>query len=89
MTDKTAATPRNTRRRPSLLLYSYIANELLAPFFASFLTLYCVFFLVRLIPLLEIVLSLRIGVGDFIRLFRIFDLRNKFILIHNRKYLLC
>ncbi|MDR2550917.1 MAG: LPS export ABC transporter permease LptF [Desulfobulbus sp.] len=55
--------------RPPLLLYSYIANELLAPFFASFLILYCVFFLVRLIPLLEIVLSLRIGLADFIRLF--------------------
>jgi len=69
MANTTAATPRNTRWRPPLLLYSYIANELLAPFFASFLILYCVFFLVRLIPLLEIVLSLRIGVGDFIRLF--------------------
>jgi len=57
------------RWRPPLLLYSYIANELLAPFFASFLILYCVFFLVRLIPLLEIVLSLRIGIADFIRLF--------------------
>lgn len=56
-------------RRPPFLLYSYIANELLAPFFASFLILYCVFFLVRLIPLLEIVLSLRIGTADFIRLF--------------------
>ncbi|MCL1979618.1 MAG: LptF/LptG family permease, partial [Proteobacteria bacterium] len=57
------------RWRPPLLLYSYIANELLAPFFASFLILYCVFFLVRLMPLLEIVLSLRIGLADFIRLF--------------------
>mgnify|MGYP002399005533 CR=1 FL=1 len=59
----------NRWRRPPWLLYSYIANELLAPFFASFLILYCVFFLVRLIPLLEIVLSLRIGIADFIRLF--------------------
>jgi lipopolysaccharide export system permease protein len=56
-------------RRPPLLLYSYIANELLAPFFASFLILYGVFFLVRLIPLLEVVLSLQIGPADFIRLF--------------------
>jgi len=61
--------PRFRWRRPPFLLYSYIANELLAPFFASFLILYCVFFLVRLIPLLEIVLSLRIEIGDFIRLF--------------------
>ena len=51
------------------LLYSYIATELLAPFFASFLILYGVFFLIRLIPLLDIVLALRIGLADFIRLF--------------------
>jgi lipopolysaccharide export system permease protein len=51
------------------LLYSYIATELLAPFFACFLILYGVFFLVRLIPLLEIVLNLGIGPADFIRLF--------------------
>ncbi len=57
------------RRRPPFLLYSYIANELLAPFFASFLILYFVFFLIRLIPLLDVVLALRIGIGDFIRLF--------------------
>jgi len=56
-------------RSPPLLLYSYIANELLAPFFASFLILYGVFFLIRLIPLLEVVLSLQIGLADFIRLF--------------------
>jgi lipopolysaccharide export system permease protein len=51
------------------LLYSYLATELLAPFFASFLILYGVFFLVRLIPLLEVVLELRINFADFIRLF--------------------
>ncbi|PIE59222.1 MAG: LPS export ABC transporter permease LptF [Desulfobulbus propionicus] len=55
--------------RLPLLLYSYIAAELLAPFFASFIILYSVFFLVRLIPLLEVVLDLRIGMADFIRLF--------------------
>ena len=53
---------------PPWLLYGYIANELLAPFFASFIILYCVFFLIRLIPLLEVVLALRIGLADFIRL---------------------
>jgi len=57
------------RFRPPLLLYSYIASELLAPFFASFLILYGVFFLVRLVPLLDIVLGLGIGFADFIRLF--------------------
>ncbi|MDH3349280.1 MAG: LptF/LptG family permease [Desulfobulbaceae bacterium] len=50
------------------LLYSYIAAELLAPFFASFLILYSIFFLVRLTPMLEIVLELGIGFTDFIRL---------------------
>ncbi len=52
-----------------LLLYSYIANEILAPFFASFLILYSIFFLVRLVPLLDIVLDLKIGLADFIRMF--------------------
>ncbi len=51
-----------------LLLYSYLATEMLAPFFASFLILYSVFFLVRLVPLLDVVLDLGIGLGDFIRL---------------------
>lgn len=55
--------------RLPFLLYSYIATELLAPFFASFLILYGVFFLVRLIPLLEVVLELGISFPDFIRLF--------------------
>ncbi|MBW2329207.1 MAG: LPS export ABC transporter permease LptF, partial [Deltaproteobacteria bacterium] len=41
----------------------------LAPFFASFLILYGVFFLVRLIPLLEVVLELGINFSDFVRLF--------------------
>ncbi|MFZ5798522.1 MAG: LptF/LptG family permease [Thermodesulfobacteriota bacterium] len=57
-----------TYRMP-FLLYSYILTELLAPFFASFLILYGVFFLVRLMPLLDIVLELRIGFADFVRLF--------------------
>ncbi|PIE56986.1 MAG: permease [Desulfobulbus propionicus] len=55
--------------RLPLLLYSYIASEMLAPFFASLLVLYGAFLLVRLIPLLEVVLDLRIGAADFIRLF--------------------
>jgi len=68
---RAAPGPGPSRRRFRLpwLLYSYIANELLAPFFASFLILYSVFFLIRLIPLLDVVLALRIGPGDFIRLF--------------------
>lgn len=52
-----------------LLLYTYIANEMLAPFFASFVILYSIFFLVRLVPLLDTVLNLKIGLADFIRMF--------------------
>ena len=51
------------------LLYSYLATEMLAPFFASFLIMNCVFFLVKLIPFLNFVLDLKIGFADFIRLF--------------------
>jgi lipopolysaccharide export system permease protein len=51
------------------LLYSYLATEMLGPFFASFLIMNCVFFLVKLIPFLNFVLELDIGLADFIRLF--------------------
>lgn len=55
--------------RPPLLLYSYLATEILAPFFASFLIMNSVFFLVKLIPFLNVVLELNIGLADFLRLF--------------------
>jgi len=42
---------------------------MLAPFFASFIIMNGVFFLVRLIPFLNLVLEFNIGLGDFIRLF--------------------
>jgi len=51
------------------LLYSYTAVEILGPFFASFLIMNSVFFLVKLIPFLNIVLELNIGLADFVRLF--------------------
>ncbi len=51
------------------LLYSYLATEMLAPFFASFLIMNCVFFLAKLIPFLNFVLDLNIGFSDFIRLY--------------------
>lgn len=51
------------------LLYSYLATEMLAPFFASFLIMNCVFFLVKLIPFLNFTLELNIGMADFVRLF--------------------
>ncbi len=53
---------------PPLLLYSYLATEMLAPFFASFIVMNCVFFLVKLIPFLNFTLELNIGLADFIRL---------------------
>jgi len=52
-----------------LLLYSYLATEMLAPFFASFIVMNCVFFLVKLIPFLNFILELNIGLADFARLF--------------------
>jgi lipopolysaccharide export system permease protein len=51
------------------LLYSYLATEMLAPFFASFVVMNCVFFLVKLIPFLNVVLEMEISFADFIRLF--------------------
>jgi lipopolysaccharide export system permease protein len=59
----------NSPARLPLLLYSYLATEMLSPFFASFLIMNCVFFLVKLIPFLNAVLELNIGIGDFFRLF--------------------
>jgi len=52
-----------------MLLYSYLASEMLAPFFASFLIMNAVFFLVKLIPFLNFVLELNIDFPDFVRLF--------------------
>lgn len=42
---------------------------MLAPFFASFLIMNCIFFLVKLIPFLDIVLEFNISFADFIRSF--------------------
>lgn len=55
--------------RNPFLLYSYLATEMLAPFFASFLIMNGVFFLVKLIPFLNFALDLGIGFADFVRLF--------------------
>ncbi len=55
--------------RNPYLLYSYLATEMLAPFFASFLVMNGVFFLVKLIPFLNFALDLGIGFADFVRLF--------------------
>lgn len=57
------------KHRLPLLYYSYLATEMLAPFFASFVIMNGVFFLVKLIPFLDVVLELEIGFADFVRLF--------------------
>jgi len=58
----------NLFSRSPLLLYSYLATEMLAPFFASFLVMNGVFLLVKLIPFLNFALDLGIGFADFVRL---------------------
>ena len=57
----------HTASRP-FLLYSYLITEMLAPFFASFLVITAIFFLVKLTPFLNFSLELNIGWADFIRL---------------------
>ncbi len=59
---------QKTLRFPKLL-YSYLATEMLAPFFASFVIMNSVFFLAKLIPFLNVVLELEISFVDFVRLF--------------------
>ncbi|MGW8287414.1 MAG: LPS export ABC transporter permease LptF [Desulfobulbales bacterium] len=51
------------------MLYTYLINQVLAPFYASLLVLTSILFLGRLIPILNIILDYNIGLGDFIRLF--------------------
>lgn len=51
-----------------ILLYIYLAIEILTPFFASLLILNGILFLGRLIPLLDTIFSFGIGFTDFIRL---------------------
>jgi len=51
-----------------ILLYTYLATEILAPFFASLIILNGVLFLGRLIPLLDVIFKLGIGFADFVRL---------------------
>ncbi len=56
-------------KRLPLLFYSYMATEMLAPFFACFIIMNGVFFLARLIPFLNLILEFNISFSDFIRLF--------------------
>ena len=54
------------------LLYTYLINQVLAPFYASLIILTSILFLSRLIPILDIILDYNIGLGDFIRLYAYF-----------------
>ncbi|MFP3983443.1 MAG: LptF/LptG family permease [Desulfurivibrionaceae bacterium] len=50
------------------LLYSYILTETLIPFFASLLILGGILFLGQMLPLFEMIVELRVGLDDFLRL---------------------
>lgn len=49
------------------LLYTYLATEILAPFFASLLILTAILFLGRLAPMLDVILDFGVSFPDFIR----------------------
>ncbi|MFZ5774482.1 MAG: LptF/LptG family permease [Thermodesulfobacteriota bacterium] len=51
-----------------LLLYTYIATEILAPFFGSLVILNAILFLGRMVPLMNNLLGFGIGGPDFLRL---------------------
>ncbi len=50
------------------LLFTYLLTEMLAPFFASLAILNIVIFMGKLVPFLETIIELRIGLADFIRI---------------------
>ncbi len=54
------------------LLYTYLLNQVLAPFYASLVILTSILFLSKLIPILDIILDYNIGLGDFFRLYAYF-----------------
>ena len=54
------------------LLYTYLINQVLAPFYASLIILTSILFLGKLIPILNIILDYNIGLPDFIRLYTYF-----------------
>ena len=49
------------------LLYTYLATEILAPFFASLVILTAILFLGRLAPMLDVILDFGVNFPDFIR----------------------
>jgi len=54
------------------LLYTYLINQVLAPFYASLIILVSILFLSKLIPILDVILDYNINWGDFIRLYAYF-----------------
>jgi lipopolysaccharide export system permease protein len=54
------------------LIYTYMTNQFLAPFYASLVILTSILFLGKLIPVLDIILDYNIGLNDFIRLYAYF-----------------
>lgn len=54
------------------LLYTYLVNQVLAPFYASLIILTSILFLSKLIPILDIILDYNIRLDDFIRLYAYF-----------------
>ena len=54
------------------LLYTYLINQVLAPFYASLIIITSILFLSRLIPILDIILAYNISLADFIRLYAYF-----------------
>ncbi|MBW2467094.1 MAG: LPS export ABC transporter permease LptF [Deltaproteobacteria bacterium] len=54
------------------LLYTYLVNQVLAPFYASLVILTSILFLGKLIPILDIILDYNINFIDFIRLYAYF-----------------
>jgi lipopolysaccharide export system permease protein len=54
------------------LLYTYLINQVLAPFYASLAILTSILFLGKLIPILNGILDYNVGLPDFIRLYAYF-----------------
>jgi len=54
------------------LLYTYLINQVLAPFYASLIILTSILFLSKLIPILDIILDYNIFLSDFVRLYAYF-----------------
>lgn len=54
------------------LLYTYLINQVLAPFYASLVILTSILFLGELIPILDVILDYNVALSDFIRLYAYF-----------------